>query len=280
MSDIIHARVTGTYPLSIATSVAIEALTTPVKKGDTTELPISKYSHFWINLRTLARNIITAVGTDNRNQLTANDIESALYTEMAFIEEEVKRHNPEIKVIYYGSDLDLTLYPFCIKRKHTAPVKALVESLIVSSIAKVLKHFKNNPTDRYELLHFRNKLKPNKLPPQTAIILTHIAFDLVAYKDFKSLTLIESHTGAIKERSEWYTKYYDGEKLSRLPFNEKLLQIFGDKESFSPLDPNLREAILKVAEKYRWTPLTTEDKINYGINSMSNRFFIDFFKKL
>ena len=288
MSEYLHTRQTGHYPLSIGTSIAIESLlglkelepNTTKAKANTPSIPILRFTHCWINLRTLARNIISSVGTSIRPMLEPKEIEQTLYTEMSFIDEELKRHHPDLVVIYYASDLDLTLYTHSVKRRHTAPIQSLVESLIVSSVFYVVKHFKENPTDRYQVSHFRNKLKPNKIPPQTAVILTHIPYDLLAYKDFKALTLVESHTGAIKERDLWYTKYYRGKELSRLPFNEKLLQIFGDSESFSPLDPKLRESILTVAERYKWTPLTTDDKIRYGIQTLRNKFFIDFFNKL
>lgn len=52
---------------------------------------------------------------------------------------------------------------------------------------------------------FLDTIEPEKR--SKALIITHMAYDLLSYKDFAVLDLLESHTGALKPRNLWSTKY-------------------------------------------------------------------------
>ena len=99
------------------------------------------------------------------------------------------------------------------------------------------------------------------------MILTHYPADLLPYKDFKKLDLLESHTGKLKTYINWYSKYYpiSGKDMSILPFTKKLLFIFGDKYQIAPTPIKLRTSIYEVASNSNWSPLTTEKKINLDL---------------
>ena len=75
--------------------------------------------------------------------------------------------------------------------------------------------------------------------------------------------LLESHTGKIKTRVEWNSKYYPypSGDMSILPFNRTLLLVFGDKIQFSPNEMKLRQYVMGAAVKGKWTPLTTREKM-------------------
>ena len=88
--------------------------------------------------------------------------------------------------------------------------------------------------------------------------------------NFTSLTLLESHTGVLKDTHQLYTKYANGKELARIPFTKYFLEIFGDSQTFFPMDRKLRKDITDIAEKYKWTQITTLDKINYGIDQIQN----------
>lgn len=277
MSDVLATRQTGKLPLSIGTSLAIESFIGIHDELSHPTTPIYDYDSIWINLRTLCRNIIGAAGSENLDRITDMEMSEVLLEEMASIAETLRNYKP-IEVVFYVTDMNFSLFPFSRKRTLSTEKKRRKEKLAVVAMGNARYEYKQNPRSDYRLEHFRLDIKP--VTPGKTMIITHIAYDLTNYADFKSLTLLESHTGHIKERSEWYTKYHNGQELKRLPLNKKLMQIFGDKEVFHPLEIKVRNQILEVADKYNWTPLTTTDKINYGINTIKNEYLKRIFSNM
>jgi hypothetical protein len=96
-------------------------------------------------------------------------------------------------------------------------------------------------------------------------ILTHYPIDLLQRYKFKSLVLLESHTGAIKPPMMWNTKLHEGRDLEIIPFDRMSLQIFGDNVLFVPMAVKIRQRVYKVATKNAWTPATTKDFVIYSI---------------
>jgi hypothetical protein len=143
---------------------------------------------------------------------------------------------------------------------------------------KSIQQFLDDVGEGY-LLDFDTDLKPEDKAAKV-IIQTHIAVDLISWKNFEELDLLESHTGAIKNRSLWYTKYNNGKELSMIPFTQYFLRIFGDKEFFSPKDSALRKAILEIAVKYNWSPLTTDSRIRFTLDQLKNPFFREVVKDM
>lgn len=289
MSGILDIREVGQYPLTIGTSLAIESLlgiavdvdgnpTQKINQATGSAAPLFEFDEVWVNLRTLVRNIMGGISAAEKKRVEVNDLCEVLYSEMGVITTEINAVK-QTPVVFYASDMDLSKYTNAKLRKASTEIKIWFEKLSVDSIGRVFNHFKKNPTDLYKLKHFKLKIEPDM--PTKAVILTNFPIDLVNWQRFKELVLLESHTGVLKPRAEWYTKYFNGkEKCKRIPFNEKFLQIFGDKETFSPLDQKYRDDILAVAEKYKWTPLTTPDKVSYGIKTLKNHYFTDYYLKL
>lgn len=267
MSEI-YSRTLGKYPLSIATSLALESLTNTHDEIKHKVPPLQDIDVLYVNLRTLIRNIHGAVPAPQRHQLYPKEVEEALYSEMATIAELVA----PVNTVYYASDYDLTKYRNALIRKQHTKLQAHYEGMSVQVLSDILKHFTLNPTEQFSVEHFKLKVKP-KEKNLRAIMLTHFPIDLLVYPEFKSLLLLESHTGVIKDRSLWYTKFFNGNKLegiNRIPFTEKFLQIFGDKETFSPMNQKYRDDLIALAKRYNWTHLTTEDKVRFSLDSLQN----------
>jgi hypothetical protein len=113
------------------------------------------------------------------------------------------------------------------------------------------------------------------LKPETksdSLILTNYAYDLLSYKHFNKLDLLESHTGVLKPKSMWYTKLLNGKDLNRIPFNSLSIQVFGDKETFSGMPHKVKSLILELAEKYQWTQVTSKDRIYYSLDRLDDKF--------
>ena len=125
----------------------------------------------------------------------------------------------------------------------------------------------------------RYTLKILDVEARKALILTHFAYDLLA-KGFSSLHLLESHTGTIKNKFMWYTKYLNGKELSSIPFREDMLQIFGDNEHFRPWPIKARRQVLELAAKYNWSQVTQNDKVRYGFGQIVDPYLRDILREL
>jgi hypothetical protein len=116
-----------------------------------------------------------------------------------------------------------------------------------------------------------------------SLIMTHQPYDLLSYTHFNKLDLLESHTGILKPRHLWYTKYMSimTEDMSILPFHKKLLYIFGDRTLIQPMNIKLRKTILELARNYNWTSMTTLDKVNIDLElGIKEPFVVKYLKTL
>lgn len=274
----IDGRSVGQYPLSIATSLAIESAFGVHPEIKVTKPPIQDYDELWINARTLFRNLIGSITSEGIRTVTSQELKSAIFDEMQMIDSLVSEQTGgRVKVIHYISnyaDIESN-YPHATIRRDNTPKQKEYSQLLEKVFTALLKEVPPGYVRTFKLKLVPDASKPMDVARMKAIkalILTHYAFDLLSYKNFGSLTLLESHTGAIKDRSQWYTKYYQGKELSMIPFREDLIQVFGDNETFRTHDPKLRRDIVEIAKKYKWSSVTTYDKIRYGIDSMKNPY--------
>lgn len=265
--SILSDRALGQYPVSIATSLAIEALAGIYEDRPEYPAPILKFGELWINLRTLYRNLMGALSKEGQAQVLPNDLAPALLDEMDMIVSIVREISEDKTgvVFYYSNYVGMeTKYPQAVLRRDNTERQKEYTILHNKTVELILK------THPERIQGFNLKLKPKQR--SNAVILTHMAYDLLSHREFKELTLVESHTGHIKKMPQWYTKYYNGKELSMMPFREDLLQVFGDAETFRPMDIRLRRDLIEIATHYRWTSVTTTEKIRYGVNALKNPY--------
>ena len=101
-------------------------------------------------------------------------------------------------------------------------------------------------------------------------MLTHYPYDLLAHRKFNHLVLLESHTGNIKGKEYWYTKYYHGKDLPEMPFRLDLLTLLGDNIQFRNKVRDYRTEIIRCAKDYHWTTITTTGRIHQSFESIKN----------
>lgn len=271
-------REVGLLQLSIATSLAIESfcgLTPP--KGETVAYNVSEqFDTLWINLRTLFRNYLGSLGSDPRPTpgVAVKDLIEEIFTITRTVAE---YSGNRCTVMCYFSNYS------SVERKHKgAVVRAMstdkqkeVHSYSLRMFSELFKRIKkyNIPFAGMEDLITKWGFVNNA-------ILTHYAYDLLAHSATFRLTLLESHTGSLKSKALWYTKYLDGKDLPMIPFTRQFLQIFGDKETFRPFDPKVRRDIVEIAKKYKWNGNTSDSMIRYGLGSMKNRYALDIISAL
>lgn len=101
--------------------------------------------------------------------------------------------------------------------------------------------------------------------------MTHVPVDLLTGTRFSKLTLLESHTAKLKNKLDWNSKLTNGKDLPNMPFNAMTLQVFGDGGLFfSPMPMAVKKEVMSIAEKYKWTPATSLDKVKYGLQGMND----------
>lgn len=266
------SRAIGAFPVSIATSIALEYVLGVESEANPEPKPktIQNYREFWINIKTLFRNVYGALDKQATKAILPDAMEDAIWQEMETIRSIVDQYsNGVTKVVYYVSNYSkIGKFKMASPKGDRTELQLAYAMLMRNTIGKLLK--KHSQTGEQDIRLFDHYLKPTV--QANTLILTHIAYDLVSYKNFGTLSLIESHTGTIKTREKWYTKYHGGKDLPMLPFMEGLLPVFGDNEFFSPLNKKSRDEVLELANKYKWDPSTTRDKVLYGVNTLQNLY--------
>lgn len=276
----LNDRLLSSFPLSLPTGLAFESLFSPriERYDDKREIPnkiqISQYSEIWINLWTLFRNLASSV--DKTVFATANSKQLA----------EILKFEIELIGDLFRNEGQNHCQPyFYIQNYHMLKLQAKVK----------LREARTEGQKHYEALLFRtmtelvkdkdltlhDKIHPVKRT--RALVITHIPFDLLSYKHFDRLDLLESNTGKLKMRNQWNSKYYPvGEHdLSHLPFNHKLLFIFGDRVLIQPSDYKLRKLMIDISKRRDWIVTTTIDKIILDCElEIREPFVLDYVKKL
>ena len=272
-THLVSARAVGAFPLSIATSIALEHILGIQSEANPEPKPksIQNYREFWINVRTLYRNLFGSLEKKAALEVLPDVLADTLWQEMEMIASIVSQYSNDVtKVVFYLSNYKgiRERYRMAIFKGDQTEKQLANSVLMKNTIAKLLKDHGNTGEQAFHIYDLY--LRPTK--SVSTLILTHIAYDLVSYKNFGSLALIESHTGSVKTREKWYTKYHNGKELPALPFMEGLLPVFGDNEFFSPMNSKAKKEILDLAAKYNWSPATTVDKVRYGVNTLQNPY--------
>lgn len=268
-------RMTGQFPVSIATSLALEAGLGIHPEIESKTVRFSEYNEFWVNLRTVYRNMMGAMEGDASSMVLGQFVAEEMQREMDRIQDIVAPAMKGRVVFYVSNYKDVEKkYPNARIRVDNTQKQKIFRKTMTDAIQHLL-FLEKPPAHTKEVS--RIKVFDLALKPEVqlkTLILTHIPYDLLSAKHFGSLDLLESHTGHIKGRAQWYTKYYNGKELLKIPFREDLIQVFGDNELFHPYPIEQRKELLEVANKYNWSSLTTTEKIRYGIDMIRNPYFV------
>jgi len=261
----ISARAIGQYQLSIATSLAIESLMGIHPEIKVSKPPINEFKELWVNVKTLFRNLMGSMHKDSAAQADRAELVEALWYECETIRAIIKEGTTRpTNVVFYVSDykgMESKYKHAVLRRDNTDKAKDYTQTQN-KVIERLLKEHPEN------FLTFDLKLKATQ--KVNTVILTHYPYDLFSRKEFLNLVLLESHTGALKTPDMWYTKYYEGKDIPFIPFREDLIQIFGDKEHFRPMDIKIKREVIELAQEKRWSAVTTTEKIKSNINDMKN----------
>ncbi|ELF5188676.1 hypothetical protein RBD99_004411 [Salmonella enterica] len=259
-------------PISVGTSLAIEALREN-----------KRYDSIWINIRTLYRNILHSIEDKDERELFTNPsnrkeaaaaIARVISQETGIIKNFLNGRIDAVRLYCLGyTDLHrkfpnakLKVPTTDIQKNYWGLMDAVIDEVLAEDYDQVIDWDKGS---ELEGEHTRS------------VIITNHAVDLLSRTKFKELRLLESHTGVIKSKSQWYTKLSDGKMLSNIPFNRFTIQVFGDGPfQFERWGHKFRNEIIGLATEMRWTPVTTLERIKFSLNRMRDKYSGELLKKL
>lgn len=267
-SDLTYSdRTTSAFPLSIGTSLAFESMfiSNQASYDPLREIPqkinYSDYDILFINLKTLLRNIMGAISLDEQKTPVPVKLYNTLVSEIDVITNMLVTYtNGLLKPLFYFtgySELkELERKKIVTLRTNKTDKQKLwthLEDKILDNVFKLRNSYKIEKTTIHDI----------KVRNTRVLIMTHMPFDLISYRNFKKFDLLESHTGKLKEFNQFNSKYYPlpETNMSNLPFSFTLLALLGDKNLFKPYPIKIRQGLMDVAIKKKWTPLTNNIKI-------------------
>lgn len=261
-------RPMSSIPVSIGTSLALESIFIGTQKpyDDVRKIPqrinLQKYQECHINVETLIRNIATCVDKVAYLGSTPGHVLEILQAEIEIIRSVFMQegHGICLPVFFHCSYKSIASEwknKVSFRQANTDLQKSF--ALKEEQVVKKLLH-----TDK-TILELDSDIRPLQRD-SSALIITHYAYDLVSYKHFRKLDLLESHTGILKTKDQWNTKYapMGKETLTHLPFLKDLLAVFGDKNQIEPQRFKTRLAVHEISIKEKWTPYSTLEKVRQG----------------
>lgn len=276
--ELLAERVMSAPGVSVGTTLALETILPnwPVFDPNREKPPavnLFEYKRVWINLGTLFRNLYSALHRERLSELKSSDAGEALYHEMETIAGAIKEGTQGAVVVhFYWCDYkDLAkLYPKASLRVPATEKQLKYRDHMEKAVKLAIRTADLNMPGL--VTTYNTQIKP--LTYGKTLLITHYPVDLLSEARFGSISLLESHTGVIKNKTLWHTKFFNGKSLSNIPFNALTLQVFGDDVHFKPLDAKIRNAILEIAEKGHWNWMTTASKMRSNIGGYNDPFFV------
>jgi len=262
-------RTMSSFPVSIGTGLMLESVFKAVspRYDDKREIPdkvkIDNYSHHIYNVFTLARNILSACSSKDKDEILTSKffldtlldeifVISTLYQDVkcvpAFFIPDYTKMLTSLNVNkenVLNKDYSFYILLYNIIKKY----KPTIESVVIKDTAYIPKLDKD------------------------ILITTNYSNDLL--NNLSNMSLLESHTGKLKKNFNWNSKYHKvgTRPMNMLPFTEELLYLLGDTNLIVPMKLNTRVLLMDVAVKKHWTPRTTRDKILYDIKSADEALY-------
>lgn len=250
----------GKYHVSLGTALIFENDNFDIKKWP---------SLMYINLRTLYRNYVHSIDKKDYHKLERKSFVQTYLDEVAEIERIIKIvSNNRVKTVFY--------YPKYEKHDKVLP----------KADEKVYnpENFDDVEVNMWKYVKLHGLMTPfnyievkQELPKanEPVLLLSSFVIDLLSASNFPKLLLLESFTGKIKPRQEWYTKLnVNKSKVGPqplVPFNKFTIQIFGDKSGALQGAPKeVRKVVRDMALNDGWSPVTSYEKIKYSISKLND----------
>lgn len=257
-------REVGEFGLSIATDLAVAGSLGRHPDNPLKTRPVDDYDEVWFNLATLVRNAFGAHTTDDQRRLDSQHLIDAVDQDILILRElypQVLPDSKQVQVRLYHNDYSTIGKELIRARPRT--LKTTLQQQTYALQSDAVKTLAEQYSE--EILSFRFTLKGSH---GKVLLATHYPTDLLSRKYFMELGLLESHTGAVKSKETWYTKFGKDPGLRRIPFDRAMIQIFGDGNTLLAMyPPKIRRKVLEIATLKRWTYMTTREKVVANIRA-------------
>lgn len=243
------------FPLSVGTGLAMESLFAPVNPPiDPSRAPPKKldpktYDIVLLNASTILRNLLSTLASAKIPTIPKEAIYDTLLSEIEYLQGLFQLHEVPCTLYVHTYDYPKKHYEDKL-RSLTTDHQKLLQSISLYCLLRL--------KDQDEVLHFSHHIKLIDHPK--ALILTHVPWDLLSHTHFVKLDLLESHTGAMKSRKDWNSKYFKlaDKDMSFLPFTESLLTVFGDTVMFKPQPLKVRTELYERLKSKSAHPLMSD----------------------
>lgn len=265
----IAARELGQFPLSVPTSLAIEALADihPEKptKHPGEPLTIDSIDSLWVNVRTLYRNLMSSLGPDHRGKTHPEDVYEALQVEMTSLTSVIdKIAHGRVKVTFYICKYENLEKVFPNAIINFGKPKTKLQVFDFDHEQNTLRPFLREKS-RARVLVF-DVYPRTEESSRNGMMLTHYPLDLTHRYDFKRLYLLESRTGVIKTHTQFHTKLRTAPEDAHIPFTVGTMQVFGDTGKLFGLQSSaVRDYVTRCANVGKWTAATSFEKMQFTI---------------
>lgn len=268
---ILKERTTSSFGVSIGTGLMLESIADPIapRYDPDREIPkridLKKYDGWIINVYTLLRNIFSSI--NDRSIMLSKEVVhpvlDVLVEELLVIQSVleplvglnyVKIFLPEydelIERFNVNKDIELNYI-----QNNIEAIK-LFKKHLIGTLRSIVPLLVIDPMGGYKIDHIYRK---------HYLLTTHMCLDLLQYDGF---TLLDSHTGLIKENSQWYEKLHPvgTQDISMLPVIDLVLYILGDNQLVRGLDTKTKKELLLVAIENKWNYRTSRLKAKWDIN--------------
>ena len=270
-SAIEHAvsnRDMSSFFMSVGTGLALETFFEPISNRIDDDRTIArenidKYKIHYFNIVTLIRNIVRSISSTKLRTVVVTSKEGAkvvcdsLISELDILFDLYDDKNC-IPIIFIP-DYDNLLSK--IDNTHELNKAKLEMKYFTDLVIDMFKKHNNNGGVSITVIETKYKLPTSS---DNILLTSHIALDLLNGKFSRRLFLLESHTGKIKSKLEFNTKYHSIGKYSKevFPFTDSLLFLLGDSTYIKPIKFSLRAELALTAMKNKWTNHTSESRIN------------------
>ena len=278
---IIEKRDMSSFMVSVGLGLMLETFFDPFTtriddERKVNKVDINKFKTHYYNIHTMIRNIISAISNADfkkevlKNHSTPKYILNALMNELLLLHDiyEFTKCEPILYIPNYSSvikDIDNS-----IKYESLSDTNKQIYD-ITENVIKLFKLVKEVPIST---INIKTDL-PISL--DNTLITTHIPYDLLNVSRISKLYLVESHTGTVKDKSKFNTKYHDiGSKIDKtiFPFNETLLLILGDNVLIKPYKISYRYMLAEKAIEDKWTTFTSESRCKIIVNKVEHEYFV------
>lgn len=266
LKQIVDARVITPTGLSVATGLAMETLfdvgTFDSDRKSPSKVDPTKYPTHVYNISTLYRNVLGSIKYKDKELLMQSKyVQDQLINDIYVLMELYS--NTEVKLLFYLPDYSNVGKKY--NKYKTGIYKPYEHTLLMQYIINKLVY----------PVQVTKSMSDGLLPRISGkvLLMTHHTYDLLSVFKIPELTLLESHTGRIKTKSEWGKKYKSMGKrdMSHYPINKRLLYIYGDKTIVQPLPISDRKGFYELSATKGWSPSVSQQQVDTLTKSFMNK---------